>query len=99
CLRAASHSSCDTIEGVFIAISSFGCSVFLSFPAAISFLLCLLGYTETASSEKSSPLGDAYRQNSSCSLDRRPMEPARKPLAPSFAKAQTTAPPIPPAAP
>src|SRR5262249_13880067 len=39
CCRAASHSCCDTIGGVFIAICPCVCSLFLSLLVAISFLL------------------------------------------------------------
>src|SRR5262249_22783221 len=66
CWRAASHSSCDTIGGVFIAICPFGCSLSLSLLVAISVLLCFRQQTETTRSEKSSELADAHRQNSSC---------------------------------
>src|SRR5262247_146023 len=40
CCRAASHSCCDTIGGVFIARRSFECSMSLSLLVAILFLLC-----------------------------------------------------------
>src|SRR5216683_3297566 len=62
---AASHSCSDTIGGVFIAICSFGCSLFPSLRVAISFLLCLLKQTETPRSEKFSELANVHRQNSS----------------------------------
>src|ERR1019366_504559 len=42
CWRAASHSCCDTIRGVFIARCPFPCSLSLSLFVAISFLLCFL---------------------------------------------------------
>src|SRR5881227_1008777 len=64
CWRAASHSCCDTIGGVFIARCPFG-SLSLSLLVAILFLLCFLKQTETIRSEKSSELADAHRQNSS----------------------------------
>src|SRR5258708_602477 len=35
CCRAASHSCCDTIGGVFIAICPFGCSLSLSLLVAV----------------------------------------------------------------
>src|SRR4029077_18330830 len=47
CRRAASHSCCDTIGGVFIARRHFPCSLSLSLLVAILFLLCLLKQTET----------------------------------------------------
>src|ERR1700720_827348 len=65
CWRAASHSCCDTIGGVFIARCPFGFSLFLSLLVAISFLLCFLKQTETSRSENFSELADAHRQNSS----------------------------------
>src|SRR5215472_17649337 len=63
--RAASHSSSDTIGGVFIAICPFCCSLSLSLLVAISFLLCFLKQTETSDSEKFPDLADRHRQNSS----------------------------------
>src|SRR5579863_2765084 len=39
CCHAASHSFCDTIEGVFIARCTFSCSLSLSLLVAILFLL------------------------------------------------------------
>src|SRR5207302_195179 len=65
CWRAASHSCCDTIGGVFIARCPFGFSLFLSLLVAISFLLCFLKQTETSRSENFSELADAQCQNSS----------------------------------
>src|SRR5260370_32793876 len=65
CLRAASHSCCDTIGGVLIARCPFPCSLSLSLLVAILFLLCFLKQTETIRSEKFSELADAHRQNSS----------------------------------
>src|SRR5712691_11766604 len=63
CWRAASHSCCDTIGGVFIARCPFPCSLSLSllgailFPlVAILFLLCFLKQTETIRSEKFSEI-------------------------------------------
>src|ERR1700728_1130065 len=50
CWRAASHSCCDTIGGVFIAIL---------------LLLSFLNQTETIRSEKSSEPAEAHRENSS----------------------------------
>src|SRR5262252_755818 len=40
CSRTASHSCCDTIEGMFVARCPFSCSLFLSLLVAILFLLC-----------------------------------------------------------
>ena len=65
CWRAASHSCCDTIGGVFIARYSFPCSLSHSLFVAILFLLCFLKQTETFDFEKFSELADAHRQNSS----------------------------------
>src|SRR5438132_1330125 len=65
CWRAASHSCCDTIGGVFIARCPFPGSLSLSLLVAILFLLCFLKQTETIRSEKFSELADAHRQNSS----------------------------------
>src|SRR5215471_2194925 len=53
CCRAASHSCCDTIGGVFIR----------SLVVAISFLLSSL--KQTAKSENFSEFADAHRQKSS----------------------------------
>src|SRR6185436_17338852 len=64
CWRAASHSCCDTTEGVFIASPS-PYSLSLSLRVAILFLLCLFKQSETIRSEESSELADAHRQNSS----------------------------------
>src|ERR1035438_8932809 len=64
CWRAASHSCCDTIGGVFIAICSLPCSMSLSLLVAILFLLCSLKQTETIRSDKFSEFADAHRQNS-----------------------------------
>src|SRR6266446_5969971 len=63
CWRAASHSCCDTIGGVFIARCPFPCSLSLSLLVAILFLLCFLKQTETIRSENFSELADAHRQN------------------------------------
>src|SRR5262249_53686880 len=60
CCRAASHSCCDTIGGVFIGRCPFPFSLSLSLFIAILFLL-----SETIRSEKFSELVDAHRQNSS----------------------------------
>src|SRR5258708_15893167 len=65
CWRAASHSCCDTIGGVFIARCPFPCSLSLSLLVAILFLLFVLKQTETIRSENFSQLADARRQNSS----------------------------------
>src|SRR6516162_8615575 len=65
CWRAASHSCCDTIGGVFIGRCPFPCSISLSLPVAILFLLCFLKQTETIRAEKFSELSDTHRQNSS----------------------------------
>src|SRR5216684_1925038 len=65
CWRAASHSCCDTIGGVFIARYPFPCSLSLSLLVAISFLLFFLKQTETTHSDKVSELADAQCQNSS----------------------------------
>src|SRR5215472_3955736 len=70
CCRAASHSCCDTIGGVFLAVSTFGFSLSLSLLVPISFLLCFLQLTETTRSEKFSAFADAHRQNSSCGSGR-----------------------------
>src|SRR6478672_6455448 len=65
CCHAVSQSFLDTIEGVFIAIDSFGFSLFLSLLVAISSLLCFVKQTDTARCKKSSELADTHRQNSS----------------------------------
>src|SRR5207245_10706180 len=63
CWRAASHSCCDTIGGVFIARCPFPGSLSLYLLVAILFLLCFLKQTETIRSENFSELADAHRQN------------------------------------
>src|ERR1700675_5027786 len=63
CWCAASHFSCDTIGGVFIARCPFPCSLSLSLLLAILFLLCFHKQTETIRSETFSELADAHRQN------------------------------------
>src|SRR5580658_8513945 len=65
CWRAASHSCCDTIGGVFIARCPFPCSLSLSLLVAILFLLCFLKQTDTIHSEKFAELADTDCQNSS----------------------------------
>src|SRR5215470_1627846 len=69
CCRAVSHSCSSTIGGVFIAISTFGCSLSLalSLLVAIPFLLvlfCFVKQTETTRSENFSEVADAHSQNS-----------------------------------
>src|SRR6266567_3942935 len=65
CWRAASHSCCDTIGGVFIARCPLPGSLSLCLLVAILFLLSFLKQTEMIHSEKFSELADAHRQNSS----------------------------------
>src|SRR5216683_2169951 len=65
CWRAASHSCCDTVGGVFIARCPFPCSLSLSLLVAILFLLCFLKQTETIRPDQFSELADAHRQDSS----------------------------------
>src|SRR5260370_35412832 len=65
CWRAASHSCCETLGGLFIARSPFPCSLSLSLLVAILFLMCFLKQAETVRSEKFSELAHAHRQNSS----------------------------------
>src|SRR5229473_1725118 len=65
CCRAASHSCCDTIGGVFIASCPFPCSLSRSLLVAILFLLCFLKQTETIRSEHFSELADATFTTSS----------------------------------
>src|SRR5215471_17233536 len=54
CCRAVSHSCCDTIGGVFIALFPFGCSLSFSLLVAISVLLYFRNRLEVTHSEKSS---------------------------------------------
>src|SRR5215831_1537276 len=70
--RAASHSSSDTIGGVFIARRHFPYSSFLSLLVDILFLLYFLKRTETIRSDNFSELAEAHRQSSIDGL-RRPL--------------------------